>query len=474
MAAGIFPRRTLLKSIAGIATVALPPTRAISGQSISASLPEYRQTLRPEKPWNFQYHQTLVLKLFLAQKLPPSGSRTYLTFEQALDAIRRIDNLTRTIPKIVYVVGWQFDGHDSRYPSWSEVNHRLKRPQDATALDSLKWLMSEAQTYHTTVSLHINMKDAYPDSSLWQTYVSHDLLCKQQDGTLKRGGIWDGQQAYLVSYTREWDAGFAQKRIDDLLNLLPLQKAGTIHIDAFQSVEDPGHGISVEEQAKTQRQIFRYWLDKGVDVTSEMVYHPDSFIGLQPMAWHFDLTLRQYMDIPASLFCGGTDDGEGGELFGTSMAAEGRVREDAEKMTGILQDFCLGTLCWYYLNRYSRLRVLLTNDMSEATFSDGVVVRVYRDRRYSIEHNGRLLREGDDVLVPLLWLKDKELVAFSVNGYEGKTWQLPPDWNKVKQVTVSEVTMSGNHPVRELQVQGGALNLSVRAGQALSIVPTPS
>jgi hypothetical protein len=469
-----FSRRTLLRSIAGLATAGLAPARATSRQSSSARFPGSPGTVKPERPWNFQYHQTLVIKLFLAQKLPPSGSRTYLTFEQTLDAIRRIDNLTRTIPKIVYLVGWQFDGHDSKYPSWSEVNHRLKRPQDSTAVDSLKWLMSEGSTHQTTVSLHINMKDAYPDSPLWDTYVSNDLLCKEKDGTLKRGGIWDGQQAYLVCYTREWNEGFAQKRIDGLLNLLPIQKAGTIHIDAFESAEDPGHGIAKEEQAKTQRQIFRYWQDKGVDVTSEMVYHPDPFVGIQPMAWNFGFTLRQYMDIPASLFCGGVDSGEGGKLFGTSMTAEGRVREDAERMTGLLQDFCLQTVPWYYLNRHDRLRLLLTTNMSEATFSDGLVVRLYRDHRYVIEHNGRLLREGDNVFMPALWLKNKELIAFSADGYEQRTWQLPPDWKEVKRVTISEITMAGNQKLAELAVDGRTLTMSLRAGQAVSIIPARS
>jgi len=466
-----FSRRTLLKTMGGLATAGLLPAGATLGQSSPARVPQTPGALKPERPWNFPYHQTLVIKLFLAQKLPPSGCRVYLTFEQALGAIRRIDNLTRNIPKIVYVVGWQFDGHDSKYPSWSEVNQRLKRPQDATAIDSLKWLMNEGPTYHSTVSLHINMMDAYQDSPLWDTYVRNDLLCKERDGTLKRGGIWDGQQAYLVNYAYEWNAGFAQRRIDGLLNLLPLQKAGTVHIDAFHSVESPGHGITSEEEAKTQRKIFRYWKDRGVDVTSEMVYRPDHFIGLQPMAWNFQFTLREYMDIPASLFCGGTDSGEGGRLFGTSMTAEGRVREDPERMTGLLEDFCLQTLPWYYLNRHDRLRLLLTPEMSEATFSDGLVVRLYRDNRYLVEHRGRLLREGDDVCAPALWCRDKELIAFSADGYKRKTWKLPPDWQQVKQVTVSEITMAGNQKIANLTADGRALTLSLRAGQAVSIVP---
>jgi hypothetical protein len=49
-----------------------------------------------------------------------------------------MDHLTLGLPKIVYLVGWQFSGHDSKYPSWGVVNESLKRPQDATALGSLK------------------------------------------------------------------------------------------------------------------------------------------------------------------------------------------------------------------------------------------------------------------------------------------------------------------------------------------------
>src|SRR4051794_33854043 len=62
------------------------------------------------------------------------------------------------------------------YPAWSEVNHRLKRTQDPTALDSLKWLMREGRKHHTVVSLHINALDAYEDSPLWQEYLQKDII----------------------------------------------------------------------------------------------------------------------------------------------------------------------------------------------------------------------------------------------------------------------------------------------------------
>ena len=71
------------------------------------------------------------------------------------------------MPKIVYLVGWQYLGHDSKYPAWDSVNESLKRECDKTAKDSLLWLMEEGFKYNTTVSLHINIQDAYRDSPLW-------------------------------------------------------------------------------------------------------------------------------------------------------------------------------------------------------------------------------------------------------------------------------------------------------------------
>jgi len=198
---------------------------------------DWRKTGQPERPWFHKYDQSLVMKIFLAERTDEGrGCRVHLTFEQALEVIERLDRITCGAPKIVYLVGWQFNGHDSKYPAWSEVNHRLKRAQDPTALESLKWLMREGRRHHTTVSLHINALDAYQDSPLWQEYVDKDIIAKGKSGAPLKGIVWNGQQSYPLSYAREWETGCAKRRIDGLLKMLPeLKEAHTIHIDAFHT-----------------------------------------------------------------------------------------------------------------------------------------------------------------------------------------------------------------------------------------------
>ena len=108
------------------------------------------------------------MKLFMCSRDGGGAvDRVHLTFADALNVARRIDNITLGLPKIVYLVGWQYSGHDSKYPAWDKVNERLKRSEDPTALDSLKLLIREARAFNTTISLHLNMIDAFTDSPLW-------------------------------------------------------------------------------------------------------------------------------------------------------------------------------------------------------------------------------------------------------------------------------------------------------------------
>ena len=267
-------------------------------------------TGQPEKPWQRPYYKTIVTKLALCdRKSDGSVGHIRFTFEQTLEVIRKFDLITKGLPKVIYLVGWQFNGHDSKYPSWSEVNEHLKRSQDPTAATSLRWLMREAASrYHTHLSLHINMLDAYPDSPLWNTYLKNDIICKNKDGSVRWSQEWSGMRCACISYYQEWKLGYAQKRIDDLVVMLPeLKETGSIHIDAFQAYDGNNRSVSpilhhtLDEEVATMRKIYRYFRDKhGIDVTAETfsqkrnytkvvdgktIQVSESFAGLQPFCW---------------------------------------------------------------------------------------------------------------------------------------------------------------------------------------------
>lgn len=427
------------------------------------------------RPFYREYHKTLVLKMFMG-----ANGNVNLTFEQALEVMKKVDHLTRGIPKIYYLVGWQYDGHDSKYPAWDEVNVRLKRPQDETAAQSLIWLINEAKKYNTTVSLHINMTTAFEDSPLWQEYVDKDLIGRKADGSFT---IYGGSKA--ISYTAEWNAGLFQKRVERLLEMLPpLRDGRTIHTDAFHVLipkagpngealqisqyHEAKYGYTNEVEKETMREMFKYWRNKGLDLTSEFVnsYRDgEDFIGLQPMAWHY-YAPNWYLDVPASLYCGGNG---GDARYGISMLGEGRIKGDSDTLRGFLKDFCTYALPWYYLNSLQRL----SDDNVVVKFSENV--QSYADSKGPVIKQGdRILRSGNDVLIPALWNKEKyrEIMVYSESGYTDKTWKLPADWADVTGVDIYDIGLGGlTASRRNVAVQDGSLTLSLGADKGASIVP---
>jgi hypothetical protein len=445
-------------------------------KDISGEYYDYTKTYTPERPYIIKYDKTLTMKMYLAQPDEKGGSTVFITFEQALQNIRQIDQITSGIPKIVYLVGWQYNGHDDGYPAWHEVNRALKRDKDTSALQSFLWLRDEAKKYNTIISVHINMTDAYDNSPLWDTYIKNDLIGRKEDGSyyiLSRAN--DTPNCYYICYTREWQTGFAQKRIDHIIGMLQLQLAGTVHLDAFFPRTSAYHGITQDMETRTMRKIFRYWRDKGIDVTSEQQarMRPDPFIGLQPMAWWFDLSREQQATIPQHLACGGMsykpNDDTTGFLFGQCMHGEDLFGTFG--ITNFVPDFkkqfCTTTLQTYYQNLHTFLAY--DKDHNTTNYSGGLTITA---KDMTVTENGRLVRSYNDVFITAAWKKDKEILAFSEKGYRSKEWTLPPAWKGVKAVDVYTVTEKGLVlKVNHLSVSDMSITLSLEAMEEVAIQP---
>ncbi|MHC1750236.1 MAG: endo-alpha-N-acetylgalactosaminidase family protein [Cellulosilyticaceae bacterium] len=455
---------------------------------------------KPERPYQHNYEKTLMMKVAVSEPSgEPNGTKIFLRFEEILDLIEKIDKITREIPKIIYLVGWQYCGHDDKYPAFFEVNPALKRDGDETPRESLIWLMDEALKYHTTVSLHINMTDAYKDSPLWDTYLAHDLISKKDDDTLMDIGEWGNyvkKTAYQVNYTKEWESGFAKKRIDQLLALLPIQRAGTIHVDAFFARASKGHSLEQEKAAK--RKICRYWRDCGIDLTTEFLHGSNKgdtvesytdgtnsgVIGIIPAMWHFNQSLEDYMKRPASLVTGaginedikyGTDKGIP-FLFGCSMRGEGifihpqnRYGLNPNWEEAFIAQFCLTTLVWQYLNQFERLQLEENDDNKIVTYSQDVTANL---KEQVIRQNDTIIRESSDVLVPLAWRKEREMIAFSLEGYENKKWKLLHPWETVENIVLYEIKDCKIERFGECKVDlGCCITLSLQPGQMILVAP---
>lgn len=269
----------------------------------------------------------MMTKLLMAVPDRKGGSIINCNCEKALEIIRQTDNFTLGIKKIVYLVGWQYNGHDDKYPAFFEVNEGIKRKCDKTALESLLWLIGEAKKYNTIVSAHINFADAYEDSPLFNDFVKAGALIRNAFGKPAKIERYNGKACYKISYKEEWESGLFKARIDRILDLLPLKEAGTVHVDNFQCYVNRKPFVSAAEMQSYRDKMIAYLAEKGIDITSEFTYregdgtallygritrdvtptrYPIALLDKIPAVWWVDkMTKQEYFDYYPQRYCGG-------------------------------------------------------------------------------------------------------------------------------------------------------------------------
>jgi hypothetical protein len=434
-------------------------------------------------PYVHEYDQMLTYKIVV--DYCPANAMPARTATEVEDIMRRIDNLTRGIPKLVYLVGWQYKGHDTGYPSFGEVNKILKRPVDSSALEGLRWVMRQGPKYNTQVSLHVNFSDCYfDDNPLGPVYKERDIIVRTGDGTYRQGYNWCDHLAYRASNYRNWyQQTFKKLQIDPLFKMIPeLAASGSLHPDAWYSTDNPYYFISEAQDCEAMREMTAYVRRKyNVDLTTEFDRRRPAnvdFVLFHPMLYHYgwnEETPPDPLKIPSYFQTGGDAETWSNLLptvhtkfFGENPMMEDYINKDSKTIAGGLQAFVTRTLPWYFLNRQLRN----TFDGYTATFTNDITTS-YPGRQV-IKIGIDLIQDGDDVFIPALWRSAKEIIAYSKTGYKLRSWKMPSDWDNTGKVDVYRITQEGVQPVKKNLVisSGRTIQLSLEADEGVSILPS--
>ena len=456
--------------------------------------------MEPRYRWNYDYSKTLWMKMYLAEPDFPRGrSNVFITFPQALDIIKAVDSLTAGIRKIVYLVGWQGLGHDDCYPEMEVVNEALKSPEDRTARDSLWRLFEEAKKYNTVVSFHGNLADAYEATPCFPELVAGNAVVKDKNGDPAVIEIFNGRNAYKVSYKGYYESGLFKKNWDRFCEVTPVREAGTVHLDNFCIAQSLNPYTSVENEDAARNKMLDDIAAMGIDVTTEYTYRelewradspehpirrlygtaadplpvgrfedaPLRTLGRIPASWWTSgMTAEDCVSIPPSLYSGHLNGpGQLAAFYGAMHGEEiwrqyGNDPQDwAPEFT---RQFCTLQVPYMYLNRYERRSFTEENGHLTVFFSDGVV-STGKDGR--ITKNGEVLKDGGDVLLPLTE-DGKTLIAYSENGRAGE-WAAPDA--AFAKADVIELTYRGGIPRGQAEIARGKLRLDVPKGRALLI-----
>jgi hypothetical protein len=434
-------------------------------------------------PFKRDLSQTMTFKIML--RCATADQVSNLDLGAVLKYLKQIDNITRGLPKVVILGGYQQDGHDHQYPWWTPADNTLFAPDGLKGKTALAWLMKEALKYHTHCTFHVNPFDAYMESPKWNYYAGKDLICKETDGTYVKGQKWWGRQSYFVDLVNEWKAGVTKERIDNLINIFPqLKETGVLYFDNItQYPASPYHHQTSADQRNTIKQVALYLKNKyGIQLIAE--YGDKQLYGYlsQGITWDwgaYSLGINP-MEVPPYLMCGGRDIAHDKllnqrldikpalQVFGSSVQFEDIQFQHYPDRAQ--REFAHHTLTYFNLNRLLREKYTVEDGAYTLNLSDNTVSR-YKDSLHTITQDDNLIKSGYDVFMPVYWLDHLETMCYSLKGSTRK-WVFPRTWNKVRSADIYLLTPN-TITLKEANrsIADRSINLAMKAGECLSIVP---
>lgn len=439
--------------------------------------------------FNYDYSKCMVMKLGMAhpEKKIPNKSHVKLTFSDALEYIKKIDNITQGITKIYYLVGWQYLGHDDKYPDFFEVNEALKRPEDKTAYDSFKWFCEEAKKYHSVISVHINFNDAYDNAPSFGEFVKNNALIRKKNGKIDPIENYNGRKCYKTCLKAYWETGLFKKMFDRFIETFPfIAETGTIHVDNFQCYKNYAPYISIREMQDARREMIKYVHNKGIDITSEFTYKEndslpnkpifglprDHFrketmdtVGLIPLSWWcYRMTEKELVETPPSVYCGGEfrEKKYNKLLYGNMHGEDIVTKENNNWAEDFIYRFATYQVPCHFLNSHKRLAINGKGSNLSCIFSDGIVSYAKGEK---ITLNNKLIKDGDTLFLPFVH-KEKQYIAYSVKG-DIRIWDIPE--KNLKSAKIYRISENGNKLIKEIEILNNKIELFIKPKTALLI-----
>ena len=394
----------------------MPPlaVRAVFGTDTNGdgviSLSDYALWLNRQLPdADSIYRQSILYKVFC--DFPGCGVKT--TFKQAEEIVKAISNVTDGLPQIIYLVGWQYTGHDTGYPSMDKVNERIGGEQ---ALRDL--VRAGKERYNAIVSYHANIDDAYKENKGWD------------DGIMaNRAGI---------CHTKDTESWKIFERLKAMMDVVPVEK--TFHFDNMRitnndAARDP-EGIGILEELECGlKPVMAFLRDKGITVTTEGQNGiPVDCTQIVNGFWHADLPLPAYQIWHRKLIGGGIGRRDAGPSrmdcgIGTSIHQDFSY-EPWEKLTvsfrndwdEIVKRIYLGTLLYHFYLEHEMTALETTADGIRIRFSDEVSTSIGKDGSLRVTWGNVVVAENDDRFVP----RGDAIYTYSLKGSE-REWVLPKD-----------------------------------------------
>ncbi len=198
----------------------------------------------------------------------------------------------------VYNTGWNFLGFDSGYPVRLPPNP--ERGTEEEFQKAAAYARSLSADY--IFSVHDNYQDTYRNSP----EDCRSDLCRDENNTIRYGGIWRGGRARLLCTHRSMK--YARR---DIPRIVALTGRGSIYVDVFgcsplMRCFDPHHPMKESEDLQTRKQLLAFLADQFGSVATEGapadyfadVIHMGAFCSFLPLCADSDELEEPPLPIP--------------------------------------------------------------------------------------------------------------------------------------------------------------------------------
>lgn len=415
------------------------------------------------------YDRCILYKIMIdAGQNRKEEEKEIVTLAQVREIIRQTWAITDGAPQVVYLVGWQENGHDSEYPN---PHLRGFNPRAGTA-GEFRALAEECKKYNAVLSLHDNFDDAY---LLDDTDI--DLIARDKRGELYKGWIWSGGMSYILSPKRYVSSGVMRERVRRMVEAYGLEK--TYHIDVLTS-EVRRYDFSsdmlaaADENLRYKKAIVEEFNRYGIDVTSETLAMP--FVGVTGYSWSSRDNSKEMLfpneeriPLTAMLYHGEcsynipslTDEGI---LQGIAYGGQNGWGDVLTLTTAHVRSYYLHGIPMSFLARRPVKRFEADNRHVFADYGDGYSAAVnFETGSYEVKVNGRTV--GKDWVTFAPGNRPGTYLAFA--GEEGVyRFAAPQGWKAAKAVALTVGGADGELPC---SIENGEIILRLPANTPLRI-----
>ncbi len=413
------------------------------------------------------HRNAIFYKIKINDHRNPDNPSTNLA--QTREIIDYIRNITDGIPQIIYLVGWQYDGHDTGYPAFDQLNHRMGTSEELYALSSY------CDSIESVLSIHCNMDDAYKGNK----YFTPEIMGSDFDGSPIFWEIF-GDSAFHISHYKDVKTGSIFKRLEELFSIFPIKRS--IHFDAMRVTncnpewEEEKIGV-IEEYELGLKPIIQWFNERGVQVTTET--QNGNPIDLSPLAcgiWtKFWLTPEYRLIYHRKLVGGGLPEfmapleyssGLGNSITQDFTYIPYKGHLDYQTNRAHMKEIIyLSSILYHFFLTKEMIEVNWdTNNGYFARYSDDVIATFDGPTGHlKVTWKDLTIAEGADRFVPI----HGGIYAFSKNGAD-REWTLPEDFRN-KNLAVWELTATGKRKFTPWSVNGNAIRLKLAAGQSVKV-----